>query len=91
MDGSEVFSFAVLPSMPCTLPRLHLNMKGAVSVAQSKDLEKHGERVKEICFQKRERFCVRELYQSCRERLAHQFNTNVKISTRHLKRKPASR
>ena len=29
-------------------------------------------------------FCVRELYQRCRERLAHQFNTDDKISTRHL-------
>ena len=31
-------------------------------------LEKHGERVHEICFQKRERFCVRELYQSYGEK-----------------------
>ena len=31
-------------------------------------LEKHGERVNEICFQKRKRFCNRELYQSFSER-----------------------
>ena len=32
------------------------------------NLERHGERVPEICFQKRERFCVRKLYQSYGEK-----------------------